>query len=126
MTIEEIKAALADLVRHMTEKGLQSPRAQYEIKAAETSYIYLKADGTFRGKYDFAFSRSDDPAEALAMAADIIAAIPTVEDRDRREFLTKVSDAAEHGRKIGLDHETYIAPLRGVAQAISENLLTKE
>jgi hypothetical protein len=76
------------------------------------------------GSDNYLFIRADTPAEMFAKARAHIAALPGPDEADRRKFLSKVSDAAEHGRKIGLDHETYIAPLRGVAQAVSENLLT--
>lgn len=130
MTLEEIQTELDALAAAMTDRGVVRPKAEFDIIAGESQRIMLNcAPGEgllINGDNYYIFIRADTPAEMFAKAREHIAALPDLDEVERREFLSKVSDAAEHGRKIGLDHDTYIAPLRGVAQAVSENLLTHD
>ena len=124
MTTQDIQARLRAMLAQMADKGVPLPSAELQIEPDKVQ-VYLKSYGgaALDCRHDFKFCSAETIEGALADAEAFVAALPSAEEADKLKFLAKVSDAAEHGRSIGLDHETYIAPLRGVAQAMSENLL---
>jgi len=127
MTLEEIQERVDALREAMTNKGLKTCQVELNIPSDKDPYLYLKsADKIGVDGENYHFVHGANAWKVFNDAEAFIDAIPDTTERDDREFLKKVSDAAEFGRSIGKDHETYIAPLRSVAQAVSENLLTHD
>ncbi|GAA6176900.1 hypothetical protein [Sulfitobacter pacificus] len=126
-TVTEIQTKLAELVAAMVEKGVVTPSAQLQIKDSAVFCVHCQ------GKYDtrpfdgehYLTEVGDTPAEALAAAAEYIAALPSPEETVTRTYLRKVADAVDYAKENGVDDE-YVTPLRGVTCAMTENLLTDQ
>jgi len=67
----------------------------------------------------------DTPEEAFASVMKAIAALPSPEEAVTREYLTRVASAVDYATEHSIDEE-YVAPLRGVSMAMTDNLLTKD
>jgi len=127
MTIEEIQTELRALEAMMLEKGVVTPTAEFTIRGPNRYVAHLRADYNtkqFDGEY-YKIIYGDTPAEALTKARDYIAATPSPEETVTREYLTKVSAAIDYATEHSIDDE-YVAPLRGVTCAMTDNLLTAE
>jgi len=126
-TVTDIQAKLAELVAAMVEKGVVTPTAQLQIKDDGGFFIHCgcKYDtNPFDG--DGYFVRfGDTSAEALAAAAEYIAAMPSPEETITRTYLRKVADAVDYAKENGVDDE-YVTPLRGVTCAMTSNLLADQ
>lgn len=125
-TVTEIQAKLAELVAAMVEKGVVTPDAQLQIKDSGNFYVHCQGKyGTrpFDGEQYFV-EAGDTPAEALAAAAEYIAALPSPEETVIRTYLRKVADAVDYAKENGVDDE-YVTPLRGVTCAMTSNLIEK-
>lgn len=129
MTIEEIQAALSELVAAMVEKGVNQPEAHLTIKpSGEHPYIWLGSaynSNTFGPSKYSKLCRGTTIAGAFKQARKDIAALPSPEDAVQHEYLTKVADAIDFGTKHSID-DKYVTPLRGVSRQMTDNLLTKE
>lgn len=127
MNIEEIQAALAELVAAMVEKGVVLPDASFSAWQ-EKMYVCLRAYGANQnpfGDKDYFFCRGAAPEDCFCAAWVVINAIPSPEDRVTQEYLGKVADAIDYGTKHSID-DKYVTPLRGVTKQMTDNLLTKE
>lgn len=127
MTIEEIQEEMRALVAMMIENGVVTPTAEFSIAGLGKFRTHLRAaydTKPFDGEY-FKVVYGDTPAEVLTKARDYIAAMPTPEEAVTREYLTKVSAAIDYAHEHSIDDE-YVAPLRGVTCAMTDNLLTSE
>jgi len=127
MTIEEIQTELRALEAMMLEKGVVTPTAEFTIRVPDRYFAHLRADydtRPFDGDY-FQVIYGDTPAEALIEARDYIASLPSLEEAVTREYLTKVSAAIDYATEHSIDDD-YVAPLRGVTCAMTDNLLTAE
>jgi len=126
MNITELKSELAALEAEMSEKAIKTPRAQITIGSSRTS-IHIDAlynDSPFNGeKYKIFFAAS--VSDCIAAAHDYIAALPPPEDAVTREYLTRVASAVDYATEHSIAEE-YVAPLRGVSCAMTDNLLTKQ
>ncbi|MDD9726105.1 hypothetical protein PVV74_11620 [Roseovarius sp. SK2] len=124
-TITEIQDALADLVKAMSDKGVVAPKAdlkvttgrfvaciESDIKARSLSGDWLKS------------FYCDAPEEGLSKARDFIASLPSPEEAVTNEYLKRVASAVDYATENSIDDE-YVAPLRGVTCAMTDNLLTK-
>ena len=127
-TVTEIEAALAEMVVAMTENGVVTPEAHLTLKGDQQKcYVALWSSYSHRafdGKHLRHFY-GDTPAEAIKAARAYIAALPSPEETGVREYMRKVADAIDTGAKHGIADE-YVAPLRGVNMAMTDNLLTHE
>lgn len=124
MTIEEIQTELRALEAMMLDKGVVTPTAEFTIRGPSRFLAHLRANyGTkpFDGEY-YKIIYGDTPAEALIEARDYIASLPSPEEAVTREYLTKVSVAIDYATEHSIDDE-YVAPLRGVTCAMTDNLL---
>jgi hypothetical protein len=126
-TITEIQTALDELVAAMVEKVVVRPDAQLQVKSDAAFVIHMGCayESKALGGKDYQVFFGETPAEAIAAARAYIAALPSPEEAGMREFLGSLSDTMEIARKHSLPDE-YVAPLRGVSTAMTENLLTKE
>lgn len=125
--VTEIQAKLAELVAAMVEKGVVTPEADLTIKGGGmSSYVNLWSsieNRAFDGEY-LVHAGDGTPAEALAAAAEYIAALPSPEETVTRAYLRKVADAVDYAKENGVDDE-YVTPLRGVTCAMTSNLIEK-
>ena len=74
-------------------------------------------------KNRFGGDRCDTPEQAFASVFAKIEALPSPEDAVKHEYLTRVASAIDYATENALPEE-YVAPLRGVSTAMTENLLT--
>ena len=77
------------------------------------------------GKYDIGIARGDTPAEAIADAKRIIAALPDENTQKKRDWQEKLGNVIDEGHDLSLPDDV-LAPLRAGSQAMTENLLTSE
>ena len=122
-TVKDIEAALDNLARLMSEKGISIPFPQIEFKQSRIT-VWLMAAEDIEGKGAHQFS-DRDITQAYSRAVDFIASLSSAEERTTREYLRKVASAVDYAAAEGIDDE-YVAPLRGVTCAMTENLLTSE
>jgi len=125
MNITELKSEMAALEAEMSEKAIKAPQAQITIGHSKASiHIDAHYNGRpFNGeqyKIFFAASASD----CIAAARAYIAAIPSPKEAVTREYLTRVASAIDYATEHSIAEE-YVAPLRGVSCAMTDNLLTK-
>ena len=78
-------------------------------------------DSSMRNR--FGGDRCDTPEQAFASVFAKIEALPSPEDAVKHEYLTRVASAIDYATENALPEE-YVAPLRGVSTAMTENLLT--
>lgn len=125
-TVTEIQSALAGLVAAMVEKGVVTPSAQIQLRDAGKCNVH--ADCGYEGGAPFSGERyfiefGDTPAEAIEKARDYIATLPSAEDAGVHEYMRAVANAIDTGKRHGIADE-YVAPLRSVNMAMTDNLLT--
>lgn len=127
-TIVEIEKALDLLVAKMADKGVSRPDAHLTVKAGgERPYVYLASavkSKTFNGSYS-KICYGATVATAFKQAHEVIDALPNPEDAVTHEYLSRVASAVDYATEHSIDEE-YVAPLRGVTCAMTENLLTKQ
>ena len=127
MTIEEIQTKLRALEAMMLGKGVVTPSAQLHVVSSGRHAFHASGDyGTspFEGRNYFV-EHDETVAGVLTKARDFIAAMPSPEEAVTREYLTKVSAAIDYATEHSIDDD-YVAPLRGVTCAMTDNLLTAE
>ena len=127
MTIEEIQAALGELVAAMVENRVITPRAQIHLPDSGKFAIHCDcsyAQEPFDRKNYFV-EHGDTIAECIDKARAYIAALPSPEESVTREYLGKVAAAIDFATEHSIADE-YVTPLRGVTCAMTDNLLTKE
>jgi len=128
MNIKEIQTELAALVVQMTEKGVITPSAEFDIKDNGRLSVYLTSkygSGSFGKHGTSKFLHGDTAPETLEKARDYIAALPSPEETQTREYLNRVASAIDYAAENGIADE-YVTPLRGVTCAMTENLLTNQ
>lgn len=128
MNITEIQTELAALVVQMTEKGVVTPSAELDIKDSGRFSVYLMAkygSGCFAENDDCKLLHGDTAQEIFSNARDYIAALPSPEETQTREYLNMVASAIDYAAENGIADE-YVTPLRGVTCAMTENLLTNQ
>jgi hypothetical protein len=126
MNINELKSEMIALESAMVEKGIVTPSAKATIGTAGHNIIICSKYDTnpFDGKnYNVFFA--DIIADCIAAAHNYIAALPSPKDAVTREYLTRVASAVDYATEHSIAEE-YVAPLRGVSCAMTDNLLTKE
>lgn len=126
MTIEEIQTALAELVAAMVEKGVITPHAK--VLLPDSGRIAIHCDCNYEHKLfngnNYFVEHGDTVAECIDKARARIADLPSSEEAVTREYLSRVASAIDYARDNSIADE-YVQPLRGVACAMTENLLTK-
>lgn len=116
-TIQQVEADVSALDDALVEKGIERPSCDYTVR--DRSFFYLSGRGL-----DSQFFRGEYP-DALAAAKAYIAALPSPEAAVLVEYQKKVAGAVDYATEHALD-EKIVAPLRGVSEAIHENLLTHQ
>jgi len=128
MNITEIQTELAALVVQMTEKGVVTPSAEFDIRCNGRFSVYLTSNykaPAFGPDGNSKFIHGDTAPETLEKTRDYIAALPSSEETQTREYLTMVASAIDYAAENGIADE-YVTPLRGVTCAMTENLLTDQ
>jgi hypothetical protein len=125
MNIEQLKQKMADLVTEMQGKGVKTPRAQVAITDSGEDYVHIGCHYNQKifGGSDYAIIHGDTLPEAISAAFAFVASMPSPEDAVKHEYLTRVASAIDYATENALPEE-YVAPLRGVSTAMTENLLT--
>lgn len=67
----------------------------------------------------------DTPEDAMKSIFEVIAALPSPEEAVTREYLSKVANAVDYATEHSIADE-YVAPLRGVTCAMTDNLLSDQ
>ena len=117
--LDSISATLAEKVRvrnvYLTVEAFSSPHLviSYNPKFSDdwTDVVYQTFHGEVR--------------TALADAAAWVQAQPTRAEMERNAYLTRLADAVEYGRKIGID-DALVNPLVEAMKRLSENIITKQ
>lgn len=68
------------------------------------------------------YIRTESIESALTQAEEFINDLPTQEELNEKEYLKRVSDAIDYAHEHSIE-DRYVAPLRDVNKAISDNLL---
>jgi len=124
MSTLRLKADMSELERKLKEKGCCNVSAYALVYAEDHAYDYITLGYRTGAKGESKSFNSCDPYHtALAAAHAHIDELPAEEDRNRAEFYSLVSRAAEFGRSIGMD-ETLINPLAEMAKSLASNALT--
>ena len=121
-TIEEVQTEIDALVVAMGGKGVVMPRAELWVKSGEEPKLHLWAnDFSLNGKGLVSFT-AGTPAESLTQAQEFIASLPDAAEAVQTEYLRRVGHAVDYATENALAEE-YVAPLRGVTCAMTDNLL---
>ena len=86
--------------------------------------IYLCRDYN-EGDYEIATAKGDTPAEAIAKAKRIIAALPDENTQKKRDWQKKLGSVIDEGHDLSLPDDV-LSPLRAGSQAMTQNLLTSD
>ena len=122
-TIEEMQAALDDMVSAMLDKGIPQPQSNFEFcSGAEPNLCLWSVEKTLDGEKLKMFK--GDPEVIVRNAQVFISTLPNAVDIVQTEYLRRVADAVDYATQNALPEE-YVAPLRGVSCAMTENLLMK-
>jgi len=124
MNITELQAEMAGLEAAMSNQGIVTPAATASVKKSGFTIHMRSAYETtpFDGKdYKVIFGENLD--ECIAKAHAYIADLPSPEDQVTREYLSRIAKAVDYATENALPEE-YVAPLRGISTAMTENLLT--
>lgn len=83
--------------------------------------IWMKSNGD-RADLD---GHGDTPEAAIAALMDAIAALPSQDEANLREFQRDLGHLIDKGRKFGID-VAYVNPLAETAKRLAENVLTDQ
>ncbi|MGB1215968.1 MAG: hypothetical protein ACPG4X_21555 [Pikeienuella sp.] len=124
MTLNEIQKEIDQLCKMASDKGVVRAEVKFWLEANGNMKCSVwgnhpDIDGGLE-QFD-----GDNADELLAQVCGVIRDLCSPEEIETREFLKKVSDAIDYGHEHSLD-DKYVAPLRGVTKAMTDNLLTKE
>jgi hypothetical protein len=118
----EIKKQLDDLVTEALAKNLIMPSFRLDIGSGSDFYAVAKfklvanVDLIIEGFFD------SSAENVLQQLKAYLAEIPSLEDRQKTEYLKRLAAAVEFGKAIGLSDD-FINPLKFQMQKLSENVL---
>lgn len=123
--VKEIQTALTEMEAAMVEKGIKTPAAEMQIRANQKCNIHggcgYSGGAPFDGDNYF-IEFGDTPADAIAKAFAYIAAMPSPDEAGVQEYMRDVAKAIDTGKRHNIADE-YVAPLRVVKAAMTDNLL---
>lgn len=127
MTLEEIQAAIDQLVTDMMAKNVVQPRAEFTIKSGEhrpfSVALWCSTEARcFDGDYLRGLYSNPTPEAALEAARSYIAALPDPETKVMRTYLGKLADALDYATEHSIADE-FVEPVRLARQAMTDNLL---
>ena len=126
MNLKDIPAELTAIhqmiVDHFNAQPFMSPHMTVRQSGLWSIYLYRDHNG---GEYDIAMAKGDTPADAIADAKRILAALPDENTQKKRDWQKKLGNVIDEGHGLSLPDDV-LAPLRAGSQAMTENLLTGE
>ena len=127
MTLEEIQAALDQLVIDMMAKGVVQPRAEFTIKSGEHRSFSVALwcsteEPVFDGGYLRGFYRRPTAEAALEAARTYISGLPDPDTKVMRTYLSKLADAVDYATEHSIADE-FVEPVRLARAAMTDNLL---
>ncbi len=129
MTAKEVQSAVDALAVKMVAKGLIMPECAVTIRANAESYCYIRWNKRdVGGRYESdnsisEFFRAGTLADKIAAATARVDGMPNKHDRDTAEFMARLAETIEHGKKIGVD-AAFVNPLVDAMKRLSENVIT--
>ena len=121
-TIEEVQDAMDALVVAMGDKAVVLPRAKFLVTSDSSLELQVWGSRESLGGAAIRFFYGKTPAEALTQAQEFIASLPDASEAVQSEYLRRVGHAVDYATENALPEE-YVAPLRGVTCAMTDNLL---
>lgn len=123
MTYEEIKAAMADLVTAMLDKGVKQPRAWLQVEADESRVVLWSDVGAKSLGADYcAHIKGDTPQKQIANAREYIAALPDPAKEGERLFTRKLAEAVDIATEYALP-DAVVAPVKTAIREVNAALL---
>ena len=126
MNLKDIPAELTAIHQMIVDRFNAQPFLEPTLicrqSGAWTIYLYRDHNG---GDYDIGIATGDAPADAIADAKRIIAALPDENTQKKRDWQKKLGNVIDEGHDLSLPDDV-LAPLRAGSQAMTENLLTSE
>lgn len=124
MTIEELQAALTAADVAYVERVGKQPYMGASLNLTQESLGWEARIWTkFDGDADWLRAYSQTPEKAIAALVEAIAAIPSEDERNLREFQSDLGRLIDKGRAFGID-VAYVNPLAETAKKLAENALT--
>lgn len=122
MDHSQIQALLNDLVARATNKGLIAPKFEIEFQShcVPSGNYQWKPDATASLTYEYVFGSEIE--DLIRQMQNAIAATPSLEERQRAEYLKRLAATIEYGKSIGLD-EDFINPLALQMKKLSSNII---
>lgn len=115
MNTEQIQAELDRLLPLVLANGIESPRLEYKLRAAESPIVHM----TWYVRNTFTVKTWPD----FRAFSEWLHALPTPETAALNAHNDRIADVIDKARDAGIADE-YVTPLVAVRAAISTNLLT--
>jgi len=125
VNITELQAQADALFKAMTAKGLPVPNAHISVKAFEAPLVYMHWDDPNMTYGRTEITRDRDISVAIDEAFELIANLPSLEDRKREQFMTALGRVIDLGRENGIDVD-FINQLTATMKRLSENVITHQ
>jgi len=125
MHSDHIQEEMDNLSRAMSAKGLRAPKAEAHIEAHARPLVYVRWGRYGEPNYRAEVIHDPDIREAIQAAFNLIADLPSPEDRKRDEFLTALGRVIDLGRENGIEVD-FINPLTATMKRLSENVITHQ
>lgn len=122
MNHNEIQAAVDNLASLATSKGLITPHISVEIESFCNVYFRWRWSSDSHGASASETKFFDSLDEGFSHVCAIILEIPSLEDRQRNEYLKRLAAAVDYGKKIGMD-EDFVNPLILQMKKLSSNII---
>ncbi|MCA0846086.1 hypothetical protein [Salipiger thiooxidans] len=127
MTREELQAKLTSADNAYIEKTGKRPYFPCSLSLSQNApgwecYIYERNDRDGMGDR-FSADLAESPEAAIDAFFAKIAALPSIEEANLREFQRSLGHLIDKGRYLGID-VAFVNPLAETAKRLSENALT--
>ena len=126
MNLKDIPAELTAIHQMIVDRFNAQPFLEPTLACRQSGawqiHLYRDHNG---GEYDIAMAKGDTPADAIADAKRILAALPDENTQKKRDWQKKLGNVIDEGHGLSLPDDV-LAPLRAGSQAMTENLLTGE
>lgn len=127
MTYDEIKAAMAELVKAMLDKDVKNPRAWMSVEGNANGQVTLWSD-TYSCKLDGDYLKiiyGETPQDQIAAARTYIAALPDPATEGERKFTRKLAEAVDIATEYALP-DAVVAPVKNAIRDVNAALLEKK
>lgn len=127
MTYDEIKAAMAELVKAMLDKDVKNPRAWMSVEGNANGQVTLWSD-TYSRKLDGDYLKiiyGETPQDQIVAARAYIAALPDPATEGERLFTRKLAEAVDIATEYALP-DAVVAPVKTAIREVNAALLEKK